>query len=261
VGSLKVDSQPAGAMIQVNGETKGPAPFEFAELPLGTYEIKADLKGYETKTQTVTLTEDQPRAELKIALGRPQSAMVAADIVSTPAGASLTIDGTKAGSTPVLGYKLRPGNHAVEMTKDGFEPWTGTLTVQAGTPAKLEAALKAVVQATPTPTPTAETVDVEKVYANTPSDVDTVAKKTSGASVSYPSNAPRLRSGDSVSVTVSFVIDEEGSVGDVKVLESGGKILDDAVVSTVQRWRYTPAVKKGIKVKARHTVKQTFRAG
>ncbi len=91
--------------------------------------------------------------------------------------------------------------------------------------------------------------------------MDTVAKKTAGASVSYPQNAPRLRSGDSVSVTVSFVIDEQGEVSDIKVLESGGKILDEAVVSTVQKWKYAPAVKKGIKVKARHTVKQTFRAG
>jgi TonB family protein len=64
-----------------------------------------------------------------------------------------------------------------------------------------------------------------------------------------------------VSVTVSFVVDEEGAVGDVKVLESGGRLLDEAVVQTVQKWRYSPAVKKGIKVKARHTVKQTFRAG
>ena len=260
-GSLKVESQPAGAMIQVNGETKGAAPLEFGDLPLGTYEVKADLKGYEGKTQSITLSEAQPTAALKIALTRSQPAMVAADFVSTPAGASLTIDGTKAGATPVLGYKLRPGNHAVEMTKDGFERWTGTLTVQAGTPAKLDPTLKAVVQATPVPTPTVETVDVDKVYTNAPSDLDTVAKKTSGPSVSYPSNAPRLRSGDSVSVTVSFVIDEQGAVGDVKVLESGGKILDEAVVSTVQKWKYTPAVKKGIKVKARHTVKQTFRAG
>ena len=260
-GSLKVESQPAGAMIQVNGETKGPAPLEFGDLPLGTYEVKADLKGYDGKTQSITLSEAQPTAALKIALTRAQPALVAADFVSTPAGASLTIDGTKAGATPVLGYKLRPGSHAVEMTKDGFERWTGTLTVQAGTPAKLDAALKAVVQPTPVPTPTAETVDVDKVYTNAPSDLDTVAKKTSGASVSYPSSAPRLRSGDSVSVTVSFVIDEEGAVGDVKVLESGGRILDEAVVSTVQKWKYTPAVKKGIKVKARHTVKQTFRAG
>ncbi len=248
-------------MILVNGETKGPAPLEFTDLALGVYEVKVELKGYDAKAQSVTLTEAEPRAEVKMALARPAPAMGLADFTSTPSGASLTIDGARAGATPVLGYKLRPGTHAVEMAKEGFEPWASTVTVAVGAPAKVEAPLKAVVKATPPPTPAPETVDTEKVYTNTPSEVDTVAKKTSGPSVSYPQNAPRLRSGDSVSVTVSFVIDEQGEVSDIKVLESGGKILDDAVTTTVQKWKYAPAVKKGIKVKARHTVKQTFRAG
>jgi TonB family protein len=261
LGTLRVESQPPGALIHVNGETKGAAPLEFGELPLGSYEVKADLKGYASRTQSVVLSEDQPTASLTLALTRAQPTLVAADFVSTPAGAVVTVDGTQAGSTPLVGYKLRPGAHAVEMAKDGFEHWTGTLTVQAGAPAKLEAALKAIVKATPPPTPTPEAVDTAKVYLNAPSEVDAVARKTSGPSVSYPSQAPRLRSGDSVSVTVSFVVDEEGAVGDVKVLESGGRLLDEAVVQTVQKWRYSPAVKKGIKVKARHTVKQTFRAG
>jgi len=260
-GSLKVESVPPGGMILVNGESKGAAPLEFTDLALGVYEIKVELKGYDPKSQSVTLTETEPRAEVKVALARPAPAMGLVDFTSIPAGASLTIDGAKAGVTPVLGYRLRPGNHAVEMAKEGFEHWASTVTVALGTPVKVEAPLKAVVKATPPPTPTPEIVDTERIYTNTPSEVDTVAKKTSGPSVSYPQNAPRLRSGDSVSVTVSFVIDELGEVSDVKVLESGGKILDDAVLSTVQKWKYAPAVKKGIKVKARHTVKQTFRAG
>jgi TonB family protein len=260
-GSLTVTSSPTGGMIQVNGETKGAAPLEFGELPLGVYEVKVELKGYETKIESVTLTEEQPTAEVNLALGRPTPATGLADFVSDPPGASLTVNGVKAGTTPVLKHKLRPGSHSVEMVKEGFERWSGTVTVKVGTSSRIDAPLKALVKATPPPTPAPEVVDTEKVYTNTPSEVDTVAKKTSGASVSYPQNAPRLRSGDSVSVTVSFVVDEEGAVSDIKVLESGGKIIDDAVVSTVQKWKYAPAVKKGIKVKARHTVKQTFRAG
>jgi TonB family protein len=260
-GFLKVESQPAGAMVQVNGETKGTSPREFPGLPLGAYEVKVDLKGYESKTQSVTLTETKPRAELKVVLARSAPVMGSADFVSTPSGASLTIDGAKAGATPLVGYKLRPGAHSVEMIKEGFERWSGTVNVEVGATTKIEAPLKVQAKATPPPTPTPDVVDTDKVYTNSPSEVDTVAKKSSGPSVSYPQNAPRLRSGDSVSVTVSFVVDEQGEVSDIKVLESGGKILDDAVVSTVQKWKYAPAVKKGIKVKARHSVKQTFRAG
>jgi outer membrane biosynthesis protein TonB len=222
-GFLKIETQPPGGIVQVNGQTKGATPVEFGDLPLGVYEIKIDLKGYDSKTQSVTLTEAQPKAELKLALARPAPAMGVADFASTPPGATVTVDGAKAGTTPVVGYKLRPGAHAVEMAKEGFEDWSGTVTVQVGTPAKIEQALKLVAKATPPPTPTPDAVDPARVYMNTPSEVDTVAKKTSGPSVSYPQNAPRLRSGDSVSVTISFVVDEQGEVGDLKVLESGAR--------------------------------------
>jgi protein TonB len=97
---------------------------------------------------------------------------------------------------------------------------------------------------------------------NAASDVDTVAKKLSGLSVSSPDNAPKMTSGDSVSVSVSFVVTENGEVTEPKVLESGGnRVVDEAVLAAIRSWKYAPAVKKGIKVKARVTLKQTFRAG
>jgi hypothetical protein len=37
--------------------------------------------------------------------------------------------------------------------------------------------------------------------------------------------------------------------------------VDEAVLAAIRSWKYAPAVKKGIKVKARVTLKQTFRAG
>jgi TonB family protein len=47
----------------------------------------------------------------------------------------------------------------------------------------------------------------------------------------------------------------------VKVVESGGKQLDEAAVAAVQKWKYSPATKQGVKVKVRHTFRQTYRAG
>src|SRR5262249_11275744 len=79
--------------------------------------------------------------------------------------------------------------------------------------------------------------------------------------VSYPEAAPRLRSGDSVSVGVVFVVNEGGEVTELRVVESGGKVLDEAVTAGVRSWKYAPAVKKGTKVKVQIAFKQTFRAG
>jgi TonB family protein len=261
-GSLRIESQPPGAIVQVNGQTKGPTPLEFGDLPLGTYEVKIELKGYEPKLQALNLTEAEPRGEVKAALNRLAAALLPADLVSNPEGASVLIDGARSGITPLSGFKLKPGSHQVELTKEGFEPWTGSLTVQAGKPARLEAQLKAMVKATPVPTPAALAVDANKIYTNSTSDaeapVDVIAKKMSGPSVGF---TPRLKSGESVSVTMTFIIDEEGTVSDVRVVESGGKQLDEAAVAAVLKWKYSPATKQGVKVKVRHTFRQTYRAG
>ena len=148
------------------------------------------------------------------------------------------------------------------MAKDGYEPWTGTLAVEAGKKARVDATLKAIVKATPVPLPTAEAVDASRVYNNLGSDVDVVAKKIAGSSASYPSELPKLRSGDSTSVTISFVVTEEGEVEEPRIVESGGgKVLDEAVLGAVRSWKYSPAAKRGVKVKVRITLKQTFRAG
>jgi TonB family protein len=259
-GMIRVVSQPGGAAVYVDGQARGEAPVDLRDLPLGSYELKVELKGYEPKTQTVVLTSELPAAEAVIPLTRSAPVTSVADILSTPYGAAVSIDGAKVGATPLTDLKLRVGNRRVEMTKDGYEPWAGTIAVQAGKRGKLDAQLKAIVRATPPPA--ADVVDTAHVYANAASEVDTLAKKLSGPSVSYPENAPRMKSGDSVSVSVSFVVSENGEVTEPKVLTSGGnRVVDEAVLAAIRSWKYAPAVKKGIKVKARVTLKQTFRAG
>jgi protein TonB len=109
--------------------------------------------------------------------------------------------------------------------------------------------------------PAKPAVDTARVYINSLQEVDSLAKKVSGPSVSYPERAPRLKSGEERSVTVSFVVSDTGDVTDVQVMQSGGKVLDEAVVQAVAKWKYEPATKGGVKVKAKVAFKQTFRAG
>ena len=261
-GVLLVESTPPGAIVTVNGQSRGITPFEMPGLAAGEYEVRVDLRGYEGKAQTVVLTEAEPRAELRPVLSRVAPTSGTADILSTPFGANVVVDGVAAGQTPLLQLKLKPGSRKVEFVKEGFEPLESTLTVEAGKKARLDATLKAIVVATPTPVPTAEPVDVSRVYNNLASELDTVAKKVAGSSASYPSELPKLRSGDSASVTVAFVVTEEGEVAEAKIVESGGgRVLEEAVLAAVRSWKYSPAVKRGIKVKVRITLKQTFRAG
>jgi len=59
------------------------------------------------------------------------------DIVSTPDGADIEIDGNYSGSTPSK-ISVTPGEHTITIKKDGFKPWerrlkasTGDITVKA----------------------------------------------------------------------------------------------------------------------------------
>jgi len=259
LGTVHVETQPPGATVTV-GEAKGTTPLDLGGLAFGAHDVKLEMRGYEPRTESVTLTAEAPKAELKVALTRLAPVMGTADFLSTPFGATILVDGNRVGETPLSEFKVKPGTHKVELDKDGYEPWSGPLVVQAGKKARVDAELKAIPKpATPAPPPTLEPVDPNRVYGA--SEVDVMAKKVSGPQVSYPDNAPRLRSGDRVSVSVSFVVTENGDVTDVKLVESAGnKVVDETVLSRIKNWKYSPAEKRGIKVKVRMTLKQSFQA-
>jgi TonB family protein len=254
-GVIRVDTQPPGAAVTVNGETKGASPLELTGLSFGDYSIKLELKGYEPRSAKVQVTEQTPEAEVKVTLARPPPAQGIAEILSTPFGAAVTVDGVKLGATPLTDVKLKPGTRKVEMTKDGFEPWSGTVDIEAGKRGRVDAQLK-MVKAAPTPPPTPEAPEPNRVYKD--NEVDTKPKKLSGSGVSYPESLPKLKSGESVSVAFEFVVSEEGQVTEVKILQSGGKALDDAALNAIKTWKYAPGVKRGAKVAVRMTGKQTF---
>ncbi len=242
----------------MNGEQRGETPVRLSDLALGTYEVRVERNGFETQARSLTLSEGAAHGTLRFVLARPAPLQGEADIVSTPPGASVSVDGRPVGTTPITGLKLKAGKRRLEVTLEGHETWADTVTVAAGESGRVEVRLNALARPTPTPEP----VDTTRVYENTPAEVDTLARKLSGTSPSYPSGrAVRLKSGERVSVLVRFLVTEAGEVQDVSVLESGGKAVDDVVVSALRGWKFQPAVKRGTPVKVHVTFKQTFLGG
>ncbi len=244
--------------MRIDGEVKGQAPLDLAELPLGSHEVRLELRGYEPQARTAVLTAEAPSAELKVSLARAAPTTGTADILSTPAGATVSVDGRPAGRTPLSAVALKPGARRVEVALEGHEPWSGTVDVVAGQKGRVEVRLKPIPEAKPEPTP--EPVDTARVYSQ--ADVDTPPKRRSGESPSYPrAGAPKLKSSERVSVTVRFVVTETGDVQDVSVVESAGKAVDAVVVQAVKGWKYEPATKLGVKVRSQMLLKQTFLGG
>ena len=255
-GVLHVESQPPGATVSVNGETKGTTPLDLSNLLWGNYQVTVDHKGYAAHVETISLSEAAPRGEVKVALSRTAPTTGAADVFSNPPGAAVAIDGAPAGRTPLSVPRLKPGSHKVDVTQEGYQPWSGTLVVQPGGRARVEAQLVAVPKP---PSPVTPSVDLTRVFTET--EVDTPPKKTSGRSASYPSSAPTLKRGQRASVTVSFVVTEKGEVTDLQVIETGGAELDESVLKALKSWKFTPGVKHGTKVKVKLSRRHTFLGG
>jgi serine/threonine protein kinase len=107
--------------------------------------------------------------------------------------------------------------------------------------------------------PTNNTVAVEPHRVYEEEEVDVPPRRIQGASAPYPRWGPQLSRGQRVSITASFVVNEEGDVTDIQVEKGGGAL--EAVLVEISRWKFEPGLKDGIPVKVRLVVKHTFIGG
>jgi protein TonB len=80
-------------------------------------------------------------------------------------------------------------------------------------------------------------------------------KRISGRSPEYPPIA--RNAGVQGVVILEAVIDERGDVGHIKVLRSQ-PLLDQAAITAVQQWRYTPTLLNGVPVSVLMTITVNF---
>lgn len=73
-------------------------------------------------------------------------------VLTEPSGARVTVDEKYVGLTP-LTMELKPGNHLVALSKEGFEAVEKNVVLSAEKSMELNLSLKAKVLATPPPTP------------------------------------------------------------------------------------------------------------
>jgi len=143
-GTLVVDSTPSGASVYVDGSYQGTTPLTVKVQP-GPHEVNVTLKGYEPYTKTVNVPPGgtvrmAAKLEKKPAAGTLQ-------VNSEPPGASVYVDGTYRGTTP-LTLTLPPGTHTVEVRKEGYQPVKRTIEVAPGEEKRITLTLPAVPQGT-----------------------------------------------------------------------------------------------------------------
>ena len=126
-GTLFLSSVPDGARFYVNDEFRGVAPVSLNNLKPGTYEVRAELRGYGTMTESVEVGNGaSPRKEFRLS-----NIMGRIEVVTMPVGVQVYIDNRLIGTTkstdpaavrsdPFAIENVMEGEHVITLKADGY---------------------------------------------------------------------------------------------------------------------------------------------
>ncbi len=156
-GVIVVTTSPSGADIYFAGTYVGNSSATLSGYPPGTYSFSASMSGYETGYTTVVLEKGldaygtiyltalpEPTRPTKKPTEAPYKPPEKAEgyvhISSSPAGASVSVDGSYRGTAPT-GVTLSRGSHSVTFYLEGYESSSQSVWVEGGGNAYVHAEL------------------------------------------------------------------------------------------------------------------------
>jgi len=133
LGTLSVQTNPAGATVVVDGQQRGMTPLDL-QLKPGRHVVELVTEG-DVRSIPVTITPGGQVSQF-IEIPRVASALGELQIRTEPAGATVTVDGRVLGKSPLTAEGLAPGPHTVTVENE-LGPVTQRVTIEAGTTASL----------------------------------------------------------------------------------------------------------------------------
>lgn len=116
LGTISIQSFPAGASILVDGEYMGTTPRFVRDIPVGNRQVTLEKEGYVTETKNIEVIYDKT-AEYSFEL--KQGRMLT--IKTEPTGADLYVNNVLIGTTPAV-FSLDYSKHnKIKISKNGFQ--------------------------------------------------------------------------------------------------------------------------------------------
>jgi hypothetical protein len=121
-GALRIESDPAGAAVEISGGVRGITPTTLHLAP-GTHRVMVNHGG-QTHSFAATVIAGTIRTHHVRWTAPPEPprdvpARARLNISSEPAGGAITVDGTRRGTTPLALDDLTPGTHDIAVRLDG----------------------------------------------------------------------------------------------------------------------------------------------
>ncbi len=127
VGSLLVTSNIAGAQITVDGKSDPiwVTPFTIPDLAVGIHSVSVAKEGYNVAQRGIRIERGETAtfsAELTVPMGE-------VNIITSPPGLEILIDGQPAGRSPVQ-KSLTVGQHTFTLRAPGMDPYTSSFDIR-----------------------------------------------------------------------------------------------------------------------------------
>jgi len=129
-GTIKLTSTPSGAKIYLDNKYQGIAPQTLSNLEPGTYQLKLTKSGYQEWQQEINVSPDKT-IEIFVNLTLLSPALGEIKLTSTPSGASVFLDSSFKGVSPIIISNVSVGKHIIKLTKSGYQDWQQEITVSS----------------------------------------------------------------------------------------------------------------------------------
>jgi hypothetical protein len=135
VGTLVVESNPPGAKVIVDGESRGVTPVNLT-LKAGAHVVELHGAGEPRVIPLTVAAGAQVSQYIELPKNGGVPAMGQLQVTTEPAGARVTVDGQPRGTSPMTITDLSPGEHEVLLESD-LGPVRQRVTIEAATTASL----------------------------------------------------------------------------------------------------------------------------
>ena len=156
-GTLNLAISPPGAEVFIDGVSRGIVDqsgiIVLRDIDAGFRNLLIRLAGYEDYYERV-FVEDNMITRVRINLVPVTTGFL--QVTSTPAGATILINGVPAGITPVVLSEMPEGEVELRLTLAGYYDWTAVTSIIPGETVPVSGSLIPVPVSTPTPEPEPE---------------------------------------------------------------------------------------------------------
>lgn len=139
-GGIFVNSQPVGATVFLDGKNVGTTPLPLYKIPEGKHTLKITLKDQQEVIKEIDIVPG-PTKTINIVFQEREGGL---SVTSTPAGARVFLDEVYVGKSPVNLKLVLSGKHTMNVTMEGYETYSETITIKSGEIKNININLKAV---------------------------------------------------------------------------------------------------------------------